>query len=91
MKLTFDDIEFDNVFYDEEADVLYMHKGEPSTAVDFDGTPEGHHTRWDASGALVGITVLSPRVLLARKGVIVVTLPDRRLEVRDLKDVLQAV
>ena len=30
-------IMFDNNFYDREVDVLYLHVGEPSTAVDFDG------------------------------------------------------
>ena len=42
--------------------------GVAETAVDFDESPEGHHTRED--------------------GVIVVTLPGRRLELRDLGDVL---
>lgn len=38
---------FDNVSYDVEADVLYLHKGEPSTAVDFDESHEGHGLRFD--------------------------------------------
>ncbi len=38
-------IEFDRVVYDREADVLYLHVGDPSSAVDFDGAPEGHATR----------------------------------------------
>jgi hypothetical protein len=37
-------ITFDNNFYDREVDVLYLHVGEPSTAVDFDGTAEGDAT-----------------------------------------------
>ena len=90
MTLTFDGIEFDNVFYDIDADVLYMHVGSPSTAGDFDESIEGHHTRYDADGSLVGITVVNARWLLEEDGVIVVTLPDRRLEVRDLGDVLSA-
>lgn len=90
MNLTFGGIEFDNVLYDTGADVLYMHKGNSSTAVEFDETIEGHHTRWGTDGGLVGITVVNARWLLEEDGVIVVTLPDRRLEVRDLGDVLTA-
>lgn len=54
-------IDFDNVFYSRSADVLYMHVGSPATAVDFDETPEGHATRYDSSGALVGVTVVGAR------------------------------
>ena len=90
MTVKFGGIEFDNVFYDVDADVLYMHIGSPATAVDFGESSEGHHTRYDAAGDLVGITVVNARWLLDGDGVIVVTLPDRRLEVRDLGDVLSA-
>jgi uncharacterized protein YuzE len=83
-------IEFDNVFYDQEADVLYLHVGDPSTAVDFDGTPEGHHTRYGPDGSLVGITILNARWLLEHEGKIVITLPEQRIETRDLGDVLAA-
>jgi uncharacterized protein YuzE len=88
--VTIGGIEFDNVFYDSEVDVLYLHVGEPETAVEFDGSPEGHHTRFDRNGDLVGLTILSPRWLLDRDGKIVVTLPDRVLETSDLGDVLAA-
>jgi hypothetical protein len=40
MSVTIDGIEFDRVSYDAEADVLYLHIGEPEDAVDFDETPE---------------------------------------------------
>ena len=81
-------IEFDRVVYDREADVLYLHVGDPSTAVDFDGTPEGHATRYGPDGALVGLTIVNARRLLDEDGVIVITLPERRIETRDLGDVL---
>jgi hypothetical protein len=38
-------IVFDRVLYDREADVLYLHVGDPSTAVDWDEAPEGHALR----------------------------------------------
>ena len=88
MSVKIGDIEFDRVSYHAEGDVLYLHVGEPSTAVDFDGSPEGHHTRYDAAGELVGITIVNARRILERDGVIVITLPDRRLETRDLGDAL---
>ena len=81
-------IEFDNVDYDREADVLYLHVGEPSSAVDWDESPEGHHLRFGADGQLVGITIVNARWLLDEDGVIVITLPERRIETRDLGDVL---
>ncbi len=81
-------IEFDNVDYDREVDVLYLHVGESSTAVDWDESPEGHHLRFGADGQLVGITIVNARRLLDEDGVIVITLPERRIETRDLGDVL---
>jgi uncharacterized protein YuzE len=57
-------VEFDNVFYDREVDVLYLHVGESSTAVDWDESPEGHHLRFGADGQLVGITIVNARWLL---------------------------
>ena len=81
-------IEFDNVDYDREADVLYLHVGEPSTAVDWDESPEGDHLRFGADGQLVGLTIVNARRLLDEDGVIVITLPERRIEARDLGDVL---
>lgn len=60
-------------------------------SIDFDGPPEGHHTRYEAAGNLVGITIVSARRILDREGAITVTLPDRVLECRDLGDALTAV
>ena len=90
MAVTISGIVFDNVFYDSDVDVLYLHVGNPRTAVDFDASPEGHHTRYDAEGKLVGITILNARLVLEEDGKIVVTLPDRRLETSDLGDALAA-
>ena len=33
---------FDHVDYDADADVLYLHVGDPANATDFDESPEGH-------------------------------------------------
>ena len=84
------DIVFESASYYAEGDVLYLHNGSPSDAVEFDACPEGHHTRFDASGKLVGITIVNARRILREDGVLVVTLPDRVLETRDLGDVLTA-
>jgi uncharacterized protein YuzE len=59
---------FDNVSYDAEADVLYLHMGDPSTAVDLDESPEGHALRFDADGNLVGVTILNAKLLIERDG-----------------------
>jgi hypothetical protein len=58
--------------------------------IEFDACPEGHHTRYDAEGNLVGITILNARLLLEGDGVITVTLADRVLAARDLGDILTA-
>ena len=83
-------IEFDRVVYDREGDVLYLHVGDPSSAVDFDGTPEGHATRYGPDGSLVGITIVNARWLLEAEGKIVLTLPEQRVEALDLGDALAA-
>ena len=83
-------IEFDRVVYDREGDVLYLHVGDPSSAVDFDGTPEGHATRYGPDGSLVGITIVNARWLLEAEGKIVLTLPEQRVEALDLGAALAA-
>jgi uncharacterized protein YuzE len=83
-------IDFDNVFYDRKGDVLYVHVGEPSTAVDFDGTAEGDGTRYGPDGSLVGITVLNARLRLEEDGKIVLTLPEHPVEASDLEEIFAA-
>lgn len=83
-------IEFDNNVYDREADVLYLHVGDPASAVDFDGTPEGHHTRYGPDGSLVGLTIVNARWLLEQDGEIVLTLPEQKVRATDLGDALAA-
>ncbi|MGI8413727.1 MAG: DUF2283 domain-containing protein [Solirubrobacteraceae bacterium] len=77
MTVRINDISFDRVSYDRDADVLYLHAGDPATAVDFDGTPEGHHIRFDQDGKLVGITIVGAKRELEREGKITITIPDR--------------
>jgi uncharacterized protein YuzE len=81
-------IVFDRVVYDREADVLYLHVGDPSTAVDYDGTVEGHHTRYGPDGSLVGITIVNARRLLDDEGKIELTLPEQHVFASDIGDVL---
>ena len=83
-------ITFDRVVYDRDADVLYLHVGEPLSAVDSDGTPEGHHTRYGPDGSLVGLTIVNARQLLEKEGEIVVTLPEQTVRAPDLGAVLAA-
>jgi len=75
LSVTIDNLTFDHVDYDAGADVLYLHIGDPSTAVDFDSTPEGHALRFNAAGEIVGITLVGPRHLLDRDGKLEITLP----------------
>jgi uncharacterized protein YuzE len=79
---------FDRASYDPRADVLYLHVGDPSDAVQFDSSDEGHHLRYDASGQLVGLTIVNARWLLERDGEIVVTPPALHLGAADLAPAL---
>jgi uncharacterized protein YuzE len=81
MSIKFAGITFDRVSYDRDVDVLYLHVGDPGTAVDFDESPEGHHLRFDDQGKLVGITLLHPHSLLERDGRITITIPEHVEEV----------
>jgi uncharacterized protein YuzE len=69
------DIEFNRLDYDANADVLYLHVGDPSRAVDYDETPEGHAARFDRDGELVGLTLVRPKQLLEREGALHVSIP----------------
>lgn len=77
MSITVGDITFDTVDYDADADVLYLHVGDPSAAVDFEESPEGHALRFDRDGSLVGMTIVNARALLEASEPIVVTVPER--------------
>ena len=69
------DLEFDNVRYDGDADVLYLHVGDPAAAVEFEESPEGHALRYDARGHLVGVTIVNARWLLEQDEQVTITLP----------------
>lgn len=89
--MTIADITFDRVEYDADADVLYLHVGDPATAVDFDETPEGHALRFDAGGRLVGITLVRPKHLLDESGRLRITLPvPSEVPARELTPALSA-
>jgi hypothetical protein len=57
--------------------VLYLSQGDPARAVDFDETPDGHAVSYDASGELVGLTLIDVRRLLdeATDGELQIELP----------------
>ncbi len=68
------ELTFDSVAYDADADVLYLHENDPSTAVEFDESPEGHGLRYDLAGRLVGITIINAKWLLEQDGHVTITL-----------------
>ena len=75
MTVVLGELAFDNVVYDDGADVLYLHVGDPSTAVEFGESPEGHALRYDADGRLVGITIVNARWLPEQDEPATITLP----------------
>jgi uncharacterized protein YuzE len=82
-------IEFDDNFYDREVDVLYLHVGDPASSVEWGGTAEGDGTSYGPDGQLVGLTILNARHRLEEDGKIELTLPEHRVEVRDLGGLLE--
>jgi hypothetical protein len=70
---------FPSVSSDEEADVLHLKTRTPGEAVDFDQTPEGGATRFNAAGELVGLTIVRPKTGLERHGKVALTLPPQRV------------
>lgn len=84
---------FDRVRYDAEGDVLYLHHGDPSTAVEFDASPEGHALRLNRHGELVDVTSINARWLLDHDGAITLAIPTSerlRLAPEQLHDALAA-
>lgn len=76
MTITLGPFDFDNVFCDAEVDVLYLHKGDPASAVDFDESSERRALRFDPAGNLVGVTESNAKRLLERDGELKVTIPE---------------
>ncbi len=70
--------------------MLYLHVGDPGSAVRFDATPEGHHTRYGEDGNLVGVTIVNARWLFEQDGEIALTLPQHRVVAHDLDSLLAA-
>jgi uncharacterized protein YuzE len=65
------------VSYDRDADVLYLHVGDPASAADFDESPEGHALRFDRDGRLFGVTIVNAKWTLEQEGTITITIPER--------------
>ena len=77
MTVRIGDVVFDQVDYDEDADVLYLHVGDPSVAVGFDESPEGHALRFDQSGHLIGVTIVGVGHAVHAGEHLSVTIPSR--------------
>jgi uncharacterized protein YuzE len=77
MSVQIGNLTFDRVRYDRDGDVLYLHRADPSSAVDFDASPEGHALRFNAAGELIGVTILNARWLLEHEGEVTITLPEQ--------------
>lgn len=69
--------DFDQVTYDDVGDVLYLRAGDTREAAETFATPEGHAVRFDAAGAVIGMTIINAKWLLERDGKLAITLPER--------------
>jgi uncharacterized protein YuzE len=71
---------FEHVSYDDVGDVLYLSTDNRDEATSTLGTTEGHAVRLDPDGKVVGITIVNARWLIERDGMIVISLPQQRIE-----------
>jgi len=90
MSVTIGGIQFDNVDYYREGDVLYLWSGEPRRPAFDDASPEGHYLQFGEDGALIAITIVNARRIFEREGKIPITLPEHQVEVTGLDAVLAA-
>lgn len=90
MNVTIAGIEFDNVEYYAEGDVLSLWAGEPRKPAFDDASPEGHYLQFGEDGALIAITIVNARYIFENEGKITITLPEHRIEATDLGGVLAA-
>lgn len=77
MSVTFGEITFDYVDYDDEFDVLRLRCGNPTNVGpdDWDASLEDYSVVW-SEGRIVAIEILNPRWLMDQGKEIVVTLED---------------
>ncbi len=68
MTVTIGHLTFEHATYDEQGDVLYLQIGERQVAADSEETPEGHVLRFDATGKIIGLTIINAKWLLDRNG-----------------------
>ena len=68
--------EFDDVLYDADGDVLYLHRGKPVPSAKTLATPEGHAVRLGEAGEIIGITLVNAKWLTERDGRITISVPE---------------
>ena len=91
MSVTIGHTTFNRLRYDARGDVLYMHVGEPSDAVDFHGASEGHGLGYDTHGRLVRLTLLNARWSLDRDSEVRITFPDGQVLTAGREDLAPAL
>jgi uncharacterized protein YuzE len=69
--------EFDEVSYDRDADVLYLHRGPREPSFDTVASPEGHAVNLDEAGRVIGLTIVNAKWLTERDGTLTITVPER--------------
>lgn len=92
MSITIAGNRFSHHHYDPCGDVLYLNvedrdDGPPASAF---ATPEGHNIEYDATGRVVGMTLVNVRWLLDRDGKLTITWPADQLSPDELAPALQA-
>lgn len=90
MTVTIAGIAFDEHEYDERGDVLYLSIGAPRQPHRTIATPEGHAIDYDESGAVIGMVLVNVRRLLARDGMLTLTVPPEHVTAAAIEPALIA-
>jgi uncharacterized protein YuzE len=72
-------IEFEEVSYDEKADVLMLQRGGAASTVSAGESREGDEIRFGANGGIVGMTIHRARERYLPEQRLTITLPKQRL------------
>lgn len=88
MSVAFEDVIFDKVDHDREADVLYLSTS-GVTPVEREESPEGHVLRFDENGVICGMTIIGVSRYLEAAENAKVTFPQREVDISQL-DLVEA-
>ena len=83
MTVAFEDVIFDKVDHDRDADVLYLSTS-GVTPFEREESPEGHILRFDENGVICGMTIIGVSRYLEAAENAKVTFPQREVDISQI-------